>query len=134
MLFRSVPTSCTFKFYVGTTLAYTITSTGGSGTSDERLKTDVEPITNALARIEQLQGKTFFMNGDTSQRQMGFVAQEVLPVCPEVVTVLPDDEAYSPGLQLLQYEKLTALLCEGIKELAGEVRSLKSRIAALENP
>ena len=32
----------------------------------------------------------------------------------------------------MQYDKLTALLCEGIKELVAEVNSLKARVATLE--
>ena len=33
----------------------------------------------------------------------------------------------------LQYDKITALLCEGIKELVAEVKSLKARVATLES-
>ena len=62
---------------------------------------------------------------------MGFVAQEVLPVVPEVVWIDESDERY----HFLKYDKLTALLCEGIKELLGKVTTLEARVEALEgNP
>jgi len=56
-------TSGTFKFYCGTTIAYTINSAGGANGSDSRWKTEVQNITGALATISQLQGKTFVLNG-----------------------------------------------------------------------
>jgi len=56
------------------------------------------------------------------------VAQEVLPIVPEVVWIDESDERY----HFLKYDKLTALLCEGIKELLGKVTALEGRVAALE--
>ena len=76
---------------------------------------------------------------DNEQREMGFIAQEVKNVVPEVVYV---DESDENRYHFLKYDKLTALLCEGIKEqqvlissLLSEVNSLKARVATLEgNP
>jgi hypothetical protein len=121
----------TFKFYVGTTLGFTITNTGGSPASDTRFKSELQPIEHALEKISQLQGKTFKMY-DNEAREMGFVAQEVLPIVPEVVYI---DESDENRYHSLKYDKLTALLCEGIKELLGKVAVLEARVAALEgNP
>jgi uncharacterized protein (UPF0248 family) len=121
-------TAATHKFYTGSTLAYTINSSGGANGSDARWKTEVQDITGALEKIELLQGKTFLLN-DNPDRQMGFIAQEVKEVVPEVIWIdKTDPEQY----HFMQYDRLTALLCEGIKELMGEVRSLKARVAVLE--
>ena len=124
-----VPTTNQFhRFYCGTTLGFTITNTGGTPASDERFKTEERPIEDALEKIAQLQGKTFRMHGN-EEREMGFVAQEVLPIVPEVVWIDDSDEN---RYHFLKYDKLTALLCEGIKELLGKVTTLEAKVAALE--
>jgi hypothetical protein len=117
------------KFYTGTTVAYTITSAGGANGSDSRWKTDVQSLTGSLAKISQLQGKSFILNGDP-KRQIGFIAQEVKEVVPEVVVVDEGEEHY----HFMQYDRLTALLCEGIKELLARVEVLEAKVQALESP
>jgi hypothetical protein len=126
--YQTTTTSGTHKFYSGNTLSYTITQTGGANGSDARWKTEVENITNALDKISQLQGKTFILN-DSPTRQMGFIAQEVKLVCPEVIVI---DENSDDHWHFMQYDKLTALLCEGIKEQQVLITSLTSRVASLE--
>ena len=64
----------THKFYSGTTLGYTISNTGGVNISDIRFKSDIQNITNGLDKIKHVQGKTFYLNGDTSKRQIGLIA------------------------------------------------------------
>ena len=114
--YQASATTSTHKFYCGSTLAYTITNTGGANGSDARFKSDVQNITGALDKIGQMQGKTFLMC-DNPVRQTGFIAQELLPHAPECVFVDTSDEN---NYHYVQYDKLTALLCEGIKELVIE--------------
>ncbi len=128
--YQSALTSTSHKFYTGSTLAYTITNTGGANGSDARWKTDLQNITGALAKIGQLQGKSFILNGEP-QRQIGFVAQEVKEVVPEVVVIDTNSEEQ---YHFMQYDKLTALLCEGIKELVARVEVLEAKVQALESP
>uniref|UniRef100_A0A6C0H6R6 Peptidase S74 domain-containing protein n=1 Tax=viral metagenome TaxID=1070528 RepID=A0A6C0H6R6_9ZZZZ len=97
------------RFYCGATNYYQITSSGGANVSDRRYKTNVVNITDALSKITQLQGITFKMQ-DVEKRQMGFIAQDVESIVPEVVQVGDDDTRF------MSYDKLTALLVEGIKE------------------
>jgi len=66
---------------------------------------------------------------DNPDRQMGFIAQEVAEVVPEVVFVDTTDEN---NWHFLQYDRMVALLTEGVKELSSKVTSLQARIAALE--
>ena len=129
---HQVPTtSNTHRFFCGSTLGFTITNTGGTPVSDARFKSELQPIEHALQKISQLQGKTFRIY-DNEDREMGFVAQEVLPVVPEVVYI---DETDEHRYHSLRYDKLTALLCEGIKELLGKVNVLEAKVAVLEgNP
>ena len=126
-----VPTTThSHKFYCGDTLGYTITNTGGANGSDIRFKTDIQNITNAISTISNLQGKTFYMNGDTSKRQMGYIAQQVIAYVPEIVWIDTSDEN---NFHYLQYEKLVPLLSEGIKELDAKFTLLASRVSALES-
>ena len=97
-------------------------------TSDIRLKTDIEPITNALSKVDSLNGFTYNHNEvaaalgfDTETRYAGVSAQEVEKVLPEVVSPAPVDENY----KTVQYEHIVPLLIEAIKELKAEVEELK---------
>jgi len=113
-------------FYSGATAYFRINNAGGVNVSDRRYKSEIVPISNALAKIQQLQGITFKMQ-DLEKRQMGFIAQDVAKVIPEVVTT---DE--NTGIHYMSYDKMTAVLCEGIKELAAENAVLKARLDAIE--
>jgi hypothetical protein len=86
-------------------------------TSDARLKTAIAPITNALNKLQQLNGVTFEMAGDPRPR-MGLLAQEVQTVAPEAVIE-------TEGILRLAYGNLIGLLVEAIKDLALEVDQLK---------
>ena len=105
------------RFYCAGTNYYQITNAGGANVSDRRYKTDVVNITDALSKIAQLQGITFKMQ-DVEKRQMGFVAQDVESIVPEVVQVGDDDTRF------MSYDKLTALLVEGIKEQKAQIDEL----------
>ena len=79
-------------------------------TSDERLKTDITPITNALEKIEKIHGYTF-RHKFTYQKAGGVIAQEINSVLPEAVKNL------STGYYGVQYDALIGLLIEAIHEL-----------------
>ncbi|MEM6927328.1 MAG: tail fiber domain-containing protein [Myxococcota bacterium] len=98
--------------------------------SDARCKTEVEPVVDALATVRRLQGVTFAWSdeapGRTEGRQLGFLAQDVESVVPEVVR--HDDQ----GMRSLAYGSLIPLLTEAIKDLQRQVEQLQDRLAALE--
>jgi hypothetical protein len=124
--YQAPTTGTTHKFYCGSTLGFTITNTGGTPASDVRWKKEIEDITGALDKIGRLQGRTFLLH-DNPERQMGFIAQEVKEVVPEVIWVDQEDPEKH---HFMQYDRLTALLCEGIKELTARVAALEARIPA----
>ncbi|MCK7539735.1 MAG: tail fiber domain-containing protein [Marinilabiliales bacterium] len=65
--------------------------------------------------VEKLNGYYFFWNSGTDQsRQIGFSAQEVNEVLPEVVSKGED------GYLSVEYGKITPLLAEAIKQLKAE--------------
>ena len=88
----------------------------------------MQNITNALRIINNLQGKTFKYQ-DSTARQLGFIAQEIEPYIPEAVFTDTSDE----NNKFIYYDKLVALLNEGIKELNNKVEALTARVSILEN-
>jgi hypothetical protein len=90
--------------------------------SDSRLKDNIVPIPNALDKIKQIGGYEFDWNNNQKiykGHDIGVIAQEIEKVLPELVALRKD------GYKAVKYEKLVALLIEGIKELKQEVDQLK---------
>ena len=94
-------------------------------TSDKRLKDNIKPIENALAKIESIGGYSFDWN-DKQQTytgtDLGVLAQEIEAIAPELVI---DRET---GYKAVRYEKLVAVLIEGIKELSAKVNELENKL------
>jgi hypothetical protein len=96
--------------------------------SDERLKTNIKPIRNALDKVFALSGFTYNFN-DIGEKlgfskeitHVGVSAQQVELVLPEAVVPCPADNNYLT----VKYEKLVPLLIEAIKELKEEVDQLR---------
>lgn len=136
------------KVGVGTaTPAYVFAVNGTAGgtsgwqvISDARLKTNIQPVTNAVSLIGRLNpvrydwrnpgersiGKDF--NLPVGERQIGFLAQEVEKVVPEAVAKpgKGGDATYS-----LKQENLIPLLVAAIKEQQAEIEQLRVGLAAL---
>jgi hypothetical protein len=97
--------------------------------SDFTLKTNIESINYGLAEVLEM-NPIMFQWIDTekmgAQKEVGFIAQEMEEIIPEVVGTNSD------GLKSLDYPKLTAVLCNAIKELSNKNNVLEARLAALE--
>ena len=106
-----------FARLTGATFTGTVTAPNFVSSSDARLKSDIAPIPDALARVQALTGVTFTMAGSDT-RQMGLIAQEVQAVAPEAVVE-------TEGVLRLAYGNLVGLLVEAIKDLAQEVDQLQ---------
>ncbi|WCK55440.1 tail fiber domain-containing protein [Aneurinibacillus sp. Ricciae_BoGa-3] len=119
-----------------------ITSTGQGyfngtySTSDERLKTDIVPIDNALEKVTQIRGVNYRWNEkyletypERDTPQVGVIAQEVEKVLPEAVTVMDnmdinDGEEYKS----VDYARLVPLLIQAFKELNDKVEELTKKV------
>jgi hypothetical protein len=117
------------------------TETITSWYSDDRLKTNIEIIPNALNKVMALRGVTFNANKlaesfgySSKEKQVGVLASDVKSVLPEAVKPAPFDimlfentEVSRSGenYQTVQYEKLVPLLIEAIKELNNQIKQLK---------
>ncbi len=114
----SSTTSSSYHMYVHGSV-YT---TGSYSSSDARLKTDVTTIENSLDKVMNMRGVYFnWIHEDRDKgRQTGVIAQEVLEVLPECVNHDDENDEYS-----VDYNKITAVLIESIKELKQEINELK---------
>jgi hypothetical protein len=82
--------------------------------SDERLKSDIKTIDNALDKVMNMRGVSYTKQ---AERGIGVIAQEVEKVLPEVVT---DGEYKS-----VAYGNMVGVLIEAIKELKSELDNHK---------
>ena len=92
----------------------------------ERLKENIENIPSQLDSICSLRPVEFDYK-DGSGHQIGFIAQEINSVYPDVV-----NEGSDGMLTVTGWSKTEARLVKAIQELKAENDSLKSRVAALE--
>ena len=109
------------------------TATAYYTSSDYRLKEEVVPMTNALAKVAQLKPRTYKWksNGEAAQ---GFIAHELQEVVPEAVAGVKDelDEDGKPKYQGVDLSFLVATLTAAIQEQQALIEALTSRITALE--
>ena len=127
-----------------------VTVTGTfSNPSDRKLKQNIASYTDALEVIQQLETKTYDYKkeefegmGLSSQPQIGFIAQEVEKILPNLVTAnvhpeeIEDDEQGNRTIlkeaiayKAINYIGLIPVLTQGIKELSAENQELKSSLA-----
>ena len=99
--------------------------------SDERLKTNMKPLDNALDKVLSLNGFTYNFNTtakslgySTDETHVGVSAQQVQAVLPEAVAPAPKSDEYLT----VKYEKLVPLLIEAVKELSDKVSDLEKQI------
>jgi hypothetical protein len=123
--------------------------------SDIRLKKDVVKIDNAISKIQKLRGVTYTWNDEkvnqakerAGKRDIGLIAQEVEAVEPLLITEYqsqlnepsndPEEAAHfvpqmSETYKTIKYEKLVALLVEGMKEQQEQITSQKHEIDSLK--
>ena len=87
--------------------------------SDDRLKTNLGLIPNALEKLNTLSGFYYEPNelaqqlGYQKRREIGVSAQEVQKILPEIIHKAPVDDKYLT----VDYERLIPLIIEAIKEL-----------------
>ena len=106
-----------------------------AGSSDARFKKNITPIENPLQKVLQLRGVNFDWKTNefsarsfSENRSLGFIAQEVEKVLPEIVQT----EKTVEGYKAVQYDKVVALLVEAIKEQQKQIDSLKLQVKKLQ--
>ena len=125
-------------------------SNSWSAISDERLKTSISQIENAVDKLNTLQAISFKWKYGSEERKiqnnLGLLAQEVYEVFPEAVDYheIEDFELIDhPTIEGTKQAKdalgisptvLIAPLVKAIQELSAKNEELTTRIEALENP
>ena len=101
--------------------------------SDIRYKKDITPLPNALNNVMKLQGVNYFWKTKefpdkkfTEAKQLGFIAQEIEKIYPEVVMTDKD------GYKSVDYSRLTPVLVEAMKEQQKIIDSQQSAIGSLQ--
>ena len=103
-----------------------VTAFQSSNMSDIRLKKDVKPIENALDIVDKLNGVTFTWKRD-DKKSLGFIAQDVEKVVPELVEDKPAIDDPDTLHKTVNYANMVAILTEAVKELKAEVEELKNK-------
>ena len=101
-------------------------------TSDYRLKTNVQPLAGALAKVQALNPCAFdWVDGRADD---GFIAHELQAVLPNVVTGKKDaeDDEGRPQYQQVDYARIVPTLTAAIQELSAKVDAQAAEIAALK--
>ena len=97
--------------------------------SDKNLKDNIEPITNSIDKIKKIGGYEFDWNDKQSTYEghdIGVIAQEIEEILPELVITRDN------GYKAVKYEKITALLIEGIKEQQSKIDEQQKQIDELK--
>jgi hypothetical protein len=125
------PESATQRMVLSSSGDLTVTGDVTAFVSDERLKTRVDTIDNAVKKVCSLNGFIYKFNDtakdlgfDTEKRQVGLSAQEVEKVLPEVIKPAPVDDKY----KTLDYAKIVPLLVEAIKEQQEQIENLQKKL------
>jgi len=92
--------------------------------SSRRWKTNIQPLQNALGKVEQLRGVSYDLKG-SGKHEIGVIAEEVGAVVPEVVTY----EENGKDARGVDYSRLTALLIEATKQQQREFRQQGTELA-----
>ena len=100
------------------TFASDVQAVNFNSTSDATLKTNINPIDNAIDMIKKITGVTFDWK-DTQASSIGVLAQDVETVAPELVA--------NGQHKSVNYNGIVGILVEAVKELSAEVQALKEK-------
>ena len=125
-------TGTEMHFYVNNaSVLAKLTSSGvWTNASDARYKENIGPITYGLTEVMQLQPRTYNIIG-SDKKEIGFVAQEVEPLLPELVESSRNSVTNEDRLTL-SYGQLSAVLVKAIQEQQAQIEDLKAEVAALK--
>lgn len=103
-----------------------LTVNGIALSSDARLKENITPLSNSLVQLRNLIPVSYTRTDETTgRRHIGFLAQDMERIYPEVVYT------NSEGMKSIAYANLTAVLVDSVKELHDEVVALRSTLGGI---
>ena len=111
-----------------------------SGPSDARLKENIQPIGNAISRLQQLVPSSYTFKKEYSKMnlpkgtQFGFIAQDMEKVFPELVVTNYDKNQVKDGVfefKSINYVGMVPVLTEAILEQQKQIDELKALVQKL---
>jgi hypothetical protein len=104
-----------------------ITAYSTTTTSDARLKENVRDLEGSLDKTLKLRGVKFdWIDESKSKDNLGFIAQEVEEVIPEVVKDITNIDGEEH--KVVNYQAVVPVLVEAIKELKAEINELREQL------
>ena len=101
--------------------------------SDLRKKTNINDLESPLEKVKALRGVTYeWLDGRDTKTHSGFIAQEVEPVLPGVITTTVDPDTLGE-VKGIAYSEIIPYLVESIKAQQIVIEDLQARLASLEN-
>ena len=105
----------------------TLTQNSTQVPSDIRLKKNITPIDNALSLVDSLKGVHFDWRKD-DKKAIGFIAQEVEEVLPELVSEVSELHNREEKHKTVDYQSVIPVLVEAIKEQQRQIEALQAQI------
>ncbi|MCB0653264.1 MAG: tail fiber domain-containing protein [Saprospiraceae bacterium] len=98
--------------------------------SDRNLKQNINPIGNVLDQVMQLKASRYqYKDNNPGQKQsIGFIAQDVQQLFPELVTVSEDKR--SEGIHAVNYAGFSILAIKAIQEQQTQIEALNAELEA----
>ena len=118
-----------------------IWSTNGlNQSSDKRLKKDIQPLTLALNKVMQMNPVSYHWIKDDGNTHLGFLAQELEQVLPEVVRKPEVNRTTTDGrtpakgedMYAVNYSEIIPVLVKAIQEQQNQIKDLELKIKVLE--
>ena len=115
---------------IGAVRQVTSSSVDYNTTSDERLKTNIQPTTKGLNDLMQIQVKDYVYKEDLDKPQTGFIAQQVYAHYPNAVSPGSDDVKTDPWM--MDYGKMSPLLVKAIQDQQQLITDQQAQIESLQ--
>jgi prepilin-type N-terminal cleavage/methylation domain-containing protein len=94
-------------------------------TSDERLKVNIEELSNVLADLQEIRGVSFNWK-ESGDKSIGFIAQDILAYYPDII------RQTQSGYLMIDYQSFSAVLFAALKELDQKRKEDSTTLRALE--
>ncbi len=128
--FFTFPTSSNLLLYYNDGFRGQFSNTDGaySNSSDRSLKKNIENLPDVLSKINELSIRSYHYKSqeNTVEKEIGVIAQEVLPIFPSLVEYSEINNLYS-----VKYAQLAPLAIKAIQEQQEIIESLKIELVAI---
>ena len=133
-IYSNAPTSGYAGYFAGNVFC-----SGSYLPSDEKLKENIEPLQNGLDKVMKLDIRTYnFKTAEfpelnlPTDRQNGFIAQNIESVFPELVRVNPAKKEQPTAFKAVNYVGMIPVLAEAMQEQQKQLEARDARIDSLQ--